>query len=182
MSGLIPLLTLLAGDARAEAPARQRVILQASFVELVPGEVHAQVQQDGALRELRLVDDGSDPEDAAGDRVWTGSLEGDPAQFLPIVLTVADSSGVRDVWTGTVHAGLAGTVAVAFEVTKDPSGRLSARRRATAAPGALAHATEALPWLASTGWGLLLLAFAATALRERASGAREDTDRREPLG
>jgi hypothetical protein len=176
---VLGLLTLATALARAEAPPRQRVILHASFVDLVPAQVRAEVQQDGALREVRLVDDGSDPEDAAGDRVWTGSIEGDPAQLLPIVLAVGDSSGERDVWSGTVHAGLAGTVAVAFEVTRDPAGRLSARRRATAAPGALAHATEALPWLATTGWGLLLLAFAATALREPAAGAQKDTDEAE---
>ena len=145
----------------------QRVVLHATFVDVVPQRVGAVVQQDGARREVRLVDDGSDPADAAGDRVWTGSVEGAPAQYLPVTLTVQAEDLSREVWTGTVYAGLEARVDLALEVTRTPEGALSGRRRATSAPGAMAHAAEAMPFVAVAGWALALLGFAAAALRGR---------------
>jgi hypothetical protein len=149
----------------------QRVVVHATFVDMVPQRVSALVQQDGARHEVPLVDDGSDPADAAGDRVWTGSVEGAPAQYLPVSLSVQADDVSREVWTGTVHAGLEARVDLALEVARGPDGALSGRRRATAAPGAMAHAAEAMPFLAVAGWALVLLAFAAATLRGRPPAA-----------
>ncbi len=153
--------------APARAGETQRVVLHAFFVDVVPQRVSAVVQQAGTRREVRLVDDGSDPADAAGDRVWTGSVEGNPAQYLPITLAVQSGDVTREAWTGTVHGGLESRVEVALEVAPSAEGALQARRRATAAPGAMAHAAEAMPFVAVTGWALVLLGFAAATLRGR---------------
>ena len=158
-------LALASSAPSARAEDLQRVVLHATFVDVVPQRVGAVVQQDGARREVRLVDDGSDPADAAGDRVWTGSVEGPPAQYLPVTLTVQAEDVSREVWTGTVYAGLEARVDVALEVAPVPEGGLAGRRRATSAPGAMAHAAEAMPFVAVAGWALVLLGFAAVALR-----------------
>lgn len=143
----------------------QRVVLHASFGDLVPEAVTATVQQAGSRRDVKLVDDGSDPADARGDRVWSGAVTGDPAQYLPVTLTVEVDGQRRDVWTGTVRAGLERTVEVAVEVTTDQTGELVGRRLATASPGRVAHATEAVPLAAAAFWGVFVLVWGAVAVR-----------------
>jgi hypothetical protein len=168
---LFLLLALLAAPpARAESPSGgaerrllQRVALHVAFVDTAPTRVTATVQQDGAQHALVLTDDGTDPADAAGDRVWSGSLVGAPAQYLPITVTAERGGVTQDVWRGVVRGGLEGSVEIGLEVTAGPDGALVGRRRATTAPGGMAHAAEALPLLAVTAWGVLLLVGAAVA-------------------
>lgn len=161
---------MLAAIALAEDA--QRVVLHASFVSVLPDVVEATVQQAGQSHVVRLVDDGSDPNDARGDRVWTGTLDGRPAQYLPITLAAEVDGARRDVWSGTVRVGLEPTVEVAFEVTTGPDGALFGSRRASAAPGRVSHATEAVPFVAVSFWATFLLVYGAVALRvrERADG------------
>ncbi len=149
----------------AHAADIQRVVLDASFVDLIPERVVATVQQDGASREIVLVDDGSNVDDAAGDRVWTGSAEGEPAQYLPIRLAVTVDDVTRDVYAGVVRVGNERTVEVAFEVMTTPQGALVGARRTSASPGRVTHATEAVPLLAASFWSVLLLVLGALALR-----------------
>ena len=146
----------------------QHVVVQASFVSVVPEAVEATVQQAGASRTLRLVDDGSDPNDAAGDRVWTGTVEGAPAQYLPLTLAATVGGARRDVWNGVARVGMEPTVQLAFEVTTGPDGTLVGSRRASAAPGRVSHATEAVPWVAASFWAVFLFVYGAVALRLRA--------------
>lgn len=151
----------------AAAADVQRVVLHASFGDLVPEGVTATVQQAGSSHAVTLSDDGTDPNDARGDRVWTGSVSGEPAQYLPVVLTVEVDGARRDVYSGVVRAGLERTVELAFEVSTDTSGQLLGRRRASASPGRLAHATEAVPLVAAAFWAVFLLVYGAVALRLR---------------
>jgi hypothetical protein len=177
---LLPLVALLLAPAgRAEAPPpppaeaprepvgatglRQRVALHVAFVDRAPSRVTATVQQDGARHALVLTDDGTDPADAAGDRVWSGSVLGDPAQYLPVAVTVETGGVAQEAWRGVVRGGLEASVEIGVEVTEGPDGSLVGRRRATTAPGGMAHAAEALPLLAVTAWGILLLVGAAVA-------------------
>lgn len=144
---------------------QQRVVLHVSFGDLTPERVVATVQQAGATREVPLVDDGSDIHDARGDRVYTGSVTGTPAQYLPVRLAV-DVDGVRqDVYSGTVRVGMERTAELAFEVTTDSRGELVGARRASASPGRVSHATEAVPLVAGAFWAVFVLAWGAIALR-----------------
>jgi hypothetical protein len=154
--------------ASALAADVQVVVLHASFVSTVPEAVAATVQQSGSAHTVTLVDDGSDRNDARGDRVWTGTVEGDPAQYLPITVAATVDGEKRDVWRGVVRVGLEPTVDIAVEVTTDPAGNLVGARRASASPGRVAHATEAIPLLTAAFWVVFLFAFAAAALRLRA--------------
>ena len=151
----------------AHAADVQTVVLHVSFGALAPDAVTATVQQDGAFRELTLVDDGSDTHDARGDRVWTGSIQGKPSQFLGVRLAVDSAGSVADVYDGVIRVGLERSVDLAFEVTRDPRGELVGARRSTASPGRLSHAAEALPMLAVSVWGTLVLVWTACALRLR---------------
>ena len=168
---LFLLLALLAAPpARAESPTggaerplQQRVALHVAFVGRAPTRVTATVQQDGAQHALVLTDDGTDPADAAGDRVWSGSVVGAPAQYLPVAVTVEAGGVAQEVWRGVVRGGLEGSVAIGLEVTEGSDGALVGRRRATLDPGGMAHAADALPLLAVTAWGVLLLVGAAVA-------------------
>ena len=146
----------------------QTVILHASFGGFTPEAVTATVQQDGENRQIRLVDDGTDPHDARGDRVYTGSLEGPPAQYLSLGLTVEVDGQRRDVYSGTVRVGMERTVQLAFEVATGPDGRLMGVRRASASPGRMSHATEAVPLVAATFWAVVVLVWGAVALGRRA--------------
>lgn len=165
-------LAALATPAAAQDRGRdvadlQRVVLHASFGDLVPEAVVATVQQAGASHALVLVDDGSDPHDARGDRVWTASVLGEPAQYLPVVLAVEVDGVRRDVYSGVARVGLERTVELAFDVTTDHTGQLVGRRRASASPGRVAHATEAVPLVAAGFWAVFLLVYGAVALRLR---------------
>jgi hypothetical protein len=153
----------------AAAPEVQRVVLHASFVSALPDGVEATIQQAGSSRVVRLVDDGSDPNDARGDRVWTGSVEGDPAQYLPIALSATVAGVRRDVWNGVVRVGLEPTVEVAFEVTTGPDGALQGSRRASASPGRVSHATEAVPLVTAAFWAVFVLVWGAVSLHLRAT-------------
>lgn len=157
-------LAALVGVALA-AEDVQRVVLHASFGDLVPTRVGAVVQQAGSRLEVPMVDDGSDPFDARGDRVWTGSVAGAPAQYLTIAVLAEVDGQVKDVWTGTVRAGLERTVEVAVDVTTDHTGQLVGRRLATASPGRVAHATEAVPLAAAAFWATVVLVWGAVAVR-----------------
>ena len=151
--------------AAAWAVDVQRVVLHASFGDVVPTSVTAEVQQAGTLREVTLTDDGTDPADARGDRVWSGTVVGDPAQYLPIRLTVQIGGNREDVYSGVVRAGLERSLEIAFEVARDRDGALSARRKASASPGRLAHATEALPAITAAFWVIFLFAWGAAKRR-----------------
>lgn len=167
------LLPLAVATARAEEPPDegvQRIVVHASFVSVLPDAVEATVQQAGASRVVRLVDDGSDPNDARGDRVWTGTIEGRPAQYLPLALAATVDGAKRDVWNGVARVGLEPTVQLAFEVTTGPDGQLHGTRRASAAPGRVSHATEAVPLLAASFWAVFLLVYGAVALVVREKG------------
>ena len=154
--------------AMAHAEESQRVVLHASFVSVLPDAVEATVQQAGESHVVRLVDDGSDPNDTRGDRVWTGTLDGRPAQYLPVTLAAEVDGARRDVWSGISRVGLEPTVELAFEVTKGADGELFGSRRASAAPGRVSHATEAVPFVAASFWAMFLLVYGATALWTRA--------------
>lgn len=168
MAALMVALGAAAGPAWA-AESVQTVVVHASFVAAQPNVVNATIQQAGTSHVVRLVDDGSDRNDARGDRVYTGTVEGTPAQYLPLVLA-AESDGVaRDVWTGVVRVGLESTVVLAFEVTTGPDGALVGTRRASGSPGRVSHATEALPLMAASFWATFLLVYGAVALKLRAS-------------
>lgn len=151
--------------ALAANPEVQTVILHASFGGLTPEAVTATLQQDGESRQVRLVDDGTDPHDARGDRVYTGSTDGIPSQYLSLGLSVDVDGQRRDVYAGTVRVGLERTVQLAFEVTTGPDGKLMGVRRASASPGRMSHATEAVPLVAATFWAVLILVWGAVALR-----------------
>ena len=159
--------SLLLISAALAATDVQQVVLHVSFGDFTPEVVTAVVQQAGSQRTVTLVDDGSDLNDARGDRVFTGTVEGDPAQYLPVAVSVEADGKRRDVYTGVVRAGLENTVEIAFEVTTGAGGELVGRRRASASPGRTAHATEAVPLVAAGFWVVFLFAYAATALRLR---------------
>ncbi len=164
-------LALLVAGARAEAPelrervaaSTQEVVLHVSVVDRVPVGVRARVQQAGAVREVVLTDDGTDPADVPFDRVWSGTARGDAAQYLPVRIDVEEPTGVTAAWDGVVRGGLEPRVELSFEVTSGPDGRMVGRRRATRAPGAMSHAAEALPLLGAAAWAVLLLVVAALA-------------------
>lgn len=149
-------LLLAVGSTRA-TNLREQIVVHATTVDLVPERLVATIQASGETLAVALVDDGRDPLDVAGDHVWTGSVEATPSELLPVTLAVELDGTRRPVWTGTVRAGQAAQVEIALEVLRAPDGTLHANRRATAAPGALAHAAEATPLMAVTAWGLLLL-------------------------
>jgi hypothetical protein len=149
-------------------------VFDASFVGLIPTAVEATVQQAGESHVVRLVDDGSDPSDARGDRVWTGTLEGRPAQYLPVSLVAEIDGARREVWSGIPRVGLEPTVALAFEVTVTAEGALVASRRASAAPGRVSHATEAVPFVAASFWATFLLVYGAVALWLRGGASAAD--------
>lgn len=151
----------------AQAAEVQTVVVHASFGGLTPSAVIASVQQAGERHELRLVDDGTDPNDARGDRIYTGTLEGNPAQYLTVGMAVEIDGQRRDVYAGTLRVGLEGFVQLAFEVTTGPDGRLMGVRRASAAPGRMSHATEVVPLGAATFWAVLVLVLGAVSLRMR---------------
>ncbi len=153
--------------ALALAADDQRVVLHATFGDRVPEKVVGAVQQTDARQVVTLVDDGSDPADARGDRVYTGSVRGTPAQYLMVTLSVTEAGATSEVWTGAVRAGLEPRVDLAFEVTTGPDGTLAAHRRASASPGRLAHATEALPLLTAAAWGIVALGFGAFLAADR---------------
>jgi hypothetical protein len=158
---------LLALVTAVPAADVQTVVVHASFVSVLPNEVQATIQQDGASRVVRLVDDGSDVHDARGDRVWSGSVEGEPAQYLPITLAATVDGQTRDVWNGVVRVGLERSVELAFEVTSGPDGKLIGARRASASPGRVSHATEVVPLMAASFWATFLLVYGAVALKMR---------------
>lgn len=168
-------LPLVLGGALRSAPARaedvQIVVVYASFVAVLPNRVEATIQQAGTSHVVHLVDDGSDRNDSVGDRVYTGTVEGTPAQYLPLSLSVQADGVKRDVWTGVVRVGLEPTVELAFEVTTGPDGALVGTRRASGSPGRVSHATEALPLMAASFWATFLLVYGAVALRMRGGGA-----------
>lgn len=155
------LLTIL--NALAAQP--QTIVLHASCGGLSPESLHATLQHDGQHDEIALVDNGTDPNDAAGDRVYTGSHTGDPAQYLGITLSLTLDGQTHDVYQGTLRVGMENTVQIAFEVTTDAQGQLIARRRASASPGRTSNATEAIPLMAATFWAILILVWGAIALR-----------------
>ena len=145
----------------------QTVVVNASVGGLTPTAVIATVQQAGERHELRLVDDGTDPNDARGDRVYTGTLEGSPAQYLTIGMAVEIDGERRDVYAGTLRVGMERSLQVAFEVTTGPDGKLMGVRRASAAPGRMSHATEVVPLMAATFWAVVVLVLGAVSLRLR---------------
>ncbi len=164
----------------AAAEDRQTVIVNVAFVATLPDAVEATIQQDGASLTARLVDDGSDANDARGDRVWTGTVTGRPAQYLPVRLSASLGGARRDLWKGVIRVGLESTVELAFEVTTGADGAPVASRRASASPGRVSHATEAVPLMAASFWATFLLVYGAVALwlgrvapslRERREGA-----------
>jgi hypothetical protein len=160
----VPVARLAVPPAQATEDV-QVVVVNASFVATLPDVVEVTIQQDGESHTARLVDDGSDVHDARGDRVWTGTIEGRPAQYLPLRLS-AEVDGVRrDVWDGTIRVGLEPTVELAFEVTTGPDGALMGSRRASGSPGRVSHATEAVPLMAASFWATFLLVYGAVALR-----------------
>jgi len=143
----------------------QQIVLHTSFGDLRPDAVVATVQQADTSRTITLTDDGTDIHDAIGDRVWTGSLRGPPAQFVTVTLTV-DSAGRREeVYTGTIRVGMEATASLAFQVLDDEEGHLVGARRATASPGRLAHATETVPIMAAVFWSVFLFCWGAVAMR-----------------
>ena len=149
-------------------PSQQTIVLNVSFGGLSPEEVGAVVQQDGRSLPLRLVDDGTDPFDARGDRVYTGSITGDPAQYLGVAIHVRSNNQTQDVYNGQLRVGMERHVELAFEVSTGPSGALQGVRRASASPGRMSHATEAIPLMAATFWAVLVLIVAALLQREKA--------------
>ena len=159
-------LLLAVGSTRA-TNLREQIVVYATTVDVVPERIVATVQGSGEIFDVTLVDDGSDPADVVGDHVWTGSIEATPSEFLPVALSVDLDGTRRTVWTGTVRAGQAAQVELALEVVRTPDGTLRASRRATAAPGALSHAAEAMPLMAVTAWGLLLLGVVVATSRTR---------------
>ncbi len=159
-------LLLAIGSTRATS-LREQIVVHATTVDLVPERMVATVQASGETLEVALVDDGSDPADVANDHVWTGSVEAAPSEFLPVTLSVDLDETRATAWTGTVRAGQAAQVEIALEVVRTPDGTLRASRRATAAPGALSHAAEAMPLMAVTAWGLLLLGVVVATSRPR---------------
>ncbi|MDP2314093.1 MAG: hypothetical protein Q8P41_14420 [Pseudomonadota bacterium] len=156
----------LAADPSTSEPV-QTVVVHASFVAVQPGKVEAKIQQAGTSHVVQLVDDGSDRNDARGDRVYTGTVEGNPAQYLPLSLSAEADGVTRDVWTGVVRVGLEPTVQLAFEVTTGPDGALVGTRRASGSPGRVSHATEALPMMAASFWATFLFVYGAVALKLR---------------
>ena len=134
----------------------ETIVLHASFGGLAPESVVATLQVGDAVRELKLVDDGSDPRDARGDRVYTGSVVGTPVQYLPVTLTVALDGKRQDVYNGTIRVGMERTVELAFEVSTGPGGLLQGVRRASSSPGRMSHATEAIPLIAATFWAVFV--------------------------
>ncbi|MEN9787281.1 MAG: hypothetical protein RLZZ299_2545 [Pseudomonadota bacterium] len=173
------LFALIAGDLRAAEPelreragtASQEVVLHVSVVDRVPVGVRARVQQAGAVREVELRDDGTDPADVPFDRVWSGTARGDASQYVPVRIDVEEPTGVTVAWDGVVRGGLEPHVELSFEVTSGPDGRMVGRRRATRAPGAMSHAAEALPLLGAAAWAVLLLVVAALAGLRRTDAA-----------
>ncbi len=160
------------------------MVVHAAFVDLVPERVVATVAQAGATREIVLLDDGSTVDDTPGDRVWTGSVTGDPAQYLHVQLAVTADGLTRDVYSGGVRVGNARTVEVALEVTTRQGGELVGARRTSASPGRVTHAIEAVPVLSAIFWAVLVLVLGAIALQARAAeGARRgDAARRDDPG
>lgn len=155
--------------APAQAADAQRVVVHAAFTDRVPERVTVTIEQSGTTQTVVLRDDGSTIDDTPGDRVWTGSITGDPAQYLQVALTVTTDDLTRDVYTGGLHVGNARTVEVALEVTTREGGELVGARRTSASPGRVTHAIEALPVLASTFWAVLVLVLGAIALQARAA-------------
>ncbi|MDP2307671.1 MAG: hypothetical protein Q8P18_16730 [Pseudomonadota bacterium] len=164
---------LLAGVCSASARAEdvQAIVVHVSFVAVLPNRVDATIQQAGTSHVVQLVDDGSDRNDSAGDRVYTGTVDGTPAQYLPLSLSVSADGVKRDVWTGVVRVGLEPTVQLAFEVTSGADGALVGTRRASGSPGRVSHATEALPLMAASFWATFLLVYGAVALKMRGAAA-----------
>ncbi len=182
MSVRVALAALLAASssgARAAEPglvertesSSQEVVLHVSVVDRVPVGVHARIQQAGAVREVALTDDGTDPADVPFDRVWSGTVRGDAAQYLPVRIDVEEPTGVTTAWDGIARGGLEPRVELSFEVTRGPDGAMVGRRRATRAPGAMSHAAEALPLLGVAVWAVLLLVVAALAGLRRTPAA-----------
>ncbi len=165
--GLITaMITAMIGLPAQAAPATvQRVVLSLSSVDIVPESVRATVQQDGLSTEILLQDNGSDANDAMGDRVYTGSLQGAPAQYLGVRLIVGQGGQEQEVYTGTLHVGLEPMVQVGFELRNNAQGRMVAWRRASLSPGRMSDAVEALPLMAATAWALLLLVWGSLQLR-----------------
>ncbi|MES2642089.1 MAG: hypothetical protein V4850_21575 [Myxococcota bacterium] len=164
---VLTLVLFAVSGAPASAEDVQTVVVHASFVAVLPNRVEATIQQAGTSHVVQLVDDGSDRNDAAGDRVYTGTVEGTPAQYLPLSLSAAADGVTRDVWTGVVRVGLEPTVELAFEVTTGADGALTGTRRASGSPGRVSHATEALPLVAASFWVTFLLVYGAVALKMR---------------
>jgi hypothetical protein len=172
-------LLLVCGLAHAGEPP-QTVSVHATFGDRVPERVEAVVQQVGEQRVLALVDDGSDPVDARGDRVWSGSVRGAAAQYLPIGLRVTVDGVSQEVWSGVVRAGLEPAVDVSLEVVAGSDGALVGRRRASTAPGRVAHATEALPLLAAAFWTLVCVVYAGVLARLAGAPVRAEGPRDAP--
>lgn len=158
----------------------QTVVLDASFGGLTPEKVVATLQVADEQVAVVLVDDGTDPHDARGDRVFTGSARGQPVQYLPLTLTVEINGKRQDVYAGTVRIGMERSVSLAFEVTTGAGGVLTGVRRASAAPGRMSHATEAVPLVASAAWAVLALVAGAVGLRIRADQDAAGVDRPAP--
>lgn len=178
---IVGVIALLVADARAEDLAlreravveSQEVALHVSVVDRVPVGVRARVQQAGAVREVALTDDGTDPADVPFDRVWSGTVRGDASQYVSVRIDVEEPTGVTAAWDGVVRGGLEPRVELSFEVTSGPDGRMVGRRRATRAPGAMSHAAEALPLLGAAAWAVVLLVVAALAGLRRPDAADE---------
>ncbi len=160
---------ILAGLAAGAAPPEdvQTVVVDVAFGGLTPERVLATLQVADADAEVVLVDDGTDPHDARGDRVYTGSHRGPLVQYLPLTLTVDLDGKRQDVYTGTLRVGMERSVSLAFEVTTGAGGVLTGVRRASAAPGRMSHATEAVPLVASAVWAVLALVAGAVGLKVR---------------
>lgn len=163
---MLPLLLLLPLALAADV---QTLVLHASFGNLAPEAVEATLQRNDRRDTLTLVDNGTDLRDARGDRVYTGSISGDPVQYLPLTLTVTLEGQRQDVYNGLVRVGLERTVELAFEVTTGEGGQLMGVRRASASPGRMSHATEAIPLMAAGFWAVFLLVYGAVVVRMRPS-------------
>jgi hypothetical protein len=136
--------------------------------EMVYTEIRVELQRLDETREITLLDDGTSPEDAPYDGVFSGRDVGEKTRYVQVTLISKDTKDQEE----TLYAGLVRTenrrlTTVSFQVGKHPWGR-TAYLVASAYPGSSSRIAEGLPLIAAFGWTALLIVYVGMLVKRRA--------------
>ncbi len=135
--------------------------------EMVYTELRVELQRLNESSEVTLLDDGTSPEDAPWDGVFSGRDVGEKTRYVQVTLIAKGSEDPEEtLYTGLVRTENSHLTTVSFQVGKHPWGR-TAYLVAAAYPGSSSRVAEGLPLIAAFGWTALLIVYVGMLVKRR---------------